>query len=71
MTELQPFEGNREEKTSRNHFQESAKNTSLSSLFDPLTLALSIIILFYLSVFFLFKKHTFDPLSTAYLFCNC
>ncbi len=54
------------------HLQETAKNTSLPSLFDPLTLALSILILFYLSVFFLFKKkHTLDPLSTAYLFCNC
>ncbi len=38
------------------HLQETAKNTSLPSLFDPLTLALSILILFYLSVFFLFKK---------------
>ncbi len=28
------------------HLQESAKNTSLPSLFDPLTLALSILILF-------------------------
>ncbi len=54
------------------HLQETAKNTSLPSLFDLLTLALSILILFYLSVFFLFKKtHTLDPLSTAYLFCNC
>ncbi len=34
------------------NLQESAKNTSLPSLFDPLTLALSILILFYLSVFF-------------------
>ncbi len=34
-----------------NHLQESVKNTSLPSLFDPLTLALSILILFYLSVF--------------------
>ncbi len=50
------------------HLQETAKNTSLPSLFDPLTLARSILILFYLSVFFLFKKtHTHDPLSTAYL----
>ncbi len=31
------------------------KNTSVPSLSDPLTLALSILILFYLSVFFLFK----------------
>ncbi len=38
------------------HLQEMAKNTSLPSLFDPLTLALSILILFYLSVFFLFKR---------------
>ncbi len=37
------------------HLQESAKNTSLPSLFDPLTLALSILILFYLSVFLLKK----------------
>ncbi len=61
------------------HLQETAKNTSLPSLFDPLTLALSILILFYLSVFFLFKKHThthththtLDPLSIAFLFSNC
>ncbi len=55
------------------HLQESAKITSLPSLFDPLTLALSILILFDLSVFFLFKKnpHTLDPLSTAYSFSNC
>ncbi len=33
------------------HLQETAKNTSIPSLFDPLTLALSILILFYLSVF--------------------
>ncbi len=39
------------------HFQETAKNTSLPSLFEPLTLLLSILILFYLSVFFLFKKN--------------
>ncbi len=38
------------------HLQETAKNTSLPSLFDPLTLALSILILFYLSILFLFKK---------------
>ncbi len=38
------------------HLQETAKNTSLPSLFDPLTLAISILILFYLSVFFLCKK---------------
>ncbi len=37
------------------HLQETAKNTSLPSLFDPLTLALSILLLFYL--IFLFKKH--------------
>ncbi len=34
----------------------------LSSLFDPLTLALSILIKI---------KHTFDPLSIAYLFSKC
>ncbi len=39
------------------HLQETAKNTSLPSLFDPLTLALSILILFYLFFFFLLKKH--------------
>uniref|UniRef100_A0A671K2M7 Disks large-associated protein 1-like n=1 Tax=Sinocyclocheilus anshuiensis TaxID=1608454 RepID=A0A671K2M7_9TELE len=33
------------EMTTLNHLQESAKNTSLPSLFDPLTLALSILIL--------------------------
>ncbi len=38
------------------HLQETAKNTSLPSLFDPLTLVLSILILFYLSVFFLIKN---------------
>ncbi len=37
------------------HLQESAKNTSLPSLFDPLTLALSILFLFYLfSIFNLY-----------------
>ncbi len=45
------------------HLQETAKNTSLPSLFDPLTLALSILILFYLSVFFLFKKNTYTHLT--------
>ncbi len=43
-------------------------------LFDPLTLALSILILFYLCLLFIkkqTKKHTFDPLSIAYLFSNC
>ncbi len=46
------------------HLQETAKNTSLPSLFDPLTLALSILILFDLSVFFYKIKnlHTLDPL---------
>ncbi len=40
------------------HLQETAKNTSLPSLFDPLTLALSIRILFNLiCLIFLFKKH--------------
>ncbi len=50
------------------HLQETAKNTSIPSLFEPLTLLLSILILFYLSVFFLFKKnpHTFDPLLHIY-----
>ncbi len=38
------------------HLQETAKNTSLPSLFDPLTLALSILIIFYISVVFLLKK---------------
>ncbi len=33
-------------------FKKTAKNTSLQSLFDPLTLALSILILCYLFVFF-------------------
>ncbi len=33
--------------------------------FDPLTLAISILILIYLSVF-LFKKQTLDPLSHIY-----
>ncbi len=36
------------------HLQETAKNTFLPSLFDPLTLVLSILILFYLSVFFVY-----------------
>ncbi len=42
------------------------------SLFDPLTLALSIQILFNL-ISLLFKKNidTFDPLPIAYLFSNC
>ncbi len=35
------------------HLQEPDKNTSLPSLFDPLTLALSILIIFYQSVVFL------------------
>ncbi len=50
------------------HLQETAKNTSLQSLFDPRTLALSILILLY---FYLKNTHTFDPLSNAYLFSNC
>ncbi len=51
------------------HLQESAKNTSLPSLFDPLTLALSILILFYLSVFFLFKeKHTHLTLYQLHIY---
>ncbi len=45
------------------HLQETAKNTSLPSLFDPRTLALSIII--YLFVFFFYIKNTLDPLSLA------
>ncbi len=44
------------------HLQETAKNTSLPSLFDPLTLALSILILFYLSVFF-YLKNTYTHLT--------
>ncbi len=40
------------------------------SLFDPLTLELSILILFDL-IFLLKNKQTFDPLSIAYLFSNC
>ncbi len=49
----------------------SSRNTSLPSLFDPL--ALSIIIIFYISILFLFKHtHIFDhTLSSAYLFSNC
>ncbi len=50
------------------HLQETAKNTSLPSLFDPLTLALSILILFYLSVLFLFKKITHTWLSINFIF---
>ncbi len=45
-----------------------AKNTSLPSLFDPLTLAHSILILFYLiCLLFIYLKNTqiFDPLSIA------
>ncbi len=38
------------------HLQETDKNTYLPSSFDPLILELSILILFYLLVFFLFKK---------------
>ncbi len=39
------------------HLQEMAKNTSLPSLFDPVTRALSILILFYLICLLLFKEH--------------
>ncbi len=55
------------------HLQETAKNTSLPSLFDPLTLALSILILFDLICLLFYKKNTqtFDPLSITYLFSNC
>ncbi len=55
------------------HLQETAKNTSLPSLFDPLTLALSILNLFYLICLLFYKKKTdtFDPLSIAYLLSNC
>ncbi len=38
------------------HLQETAKNTSLPSLFDPRTLALSILISFYAIYLLLFKK---------------
>ncbi len=38
-----------------NPLPETAKNTSLPSLLDPLTLVLYILIIFYLSVFFLLK----------------
>ncbi len=43
------------------------------TLFDPLTLALSILIVFYLICLIFIKKNTetFDPLSIAYLFSNC
>ncbi len=45
--------------------QETAKNTSLPSLFDPLTLALSIQILFYLNClfilfYFLYQLHIYS-----------
>ncbi len=51
------------------HLQETAKNTSLPSLFDPLTPALSILILFYLSVFFLFwKTHTHLTLYQLHIY---
>ncbi len=53
------------------HLQETAKNTSVPSLFHPLILALSILILFCLSVFFFYKLHTLDPLSIAYYISNC
>ncbi len=50
------------------HLQETAKNTSLTSLFDPLTLALSILILFYRSVFFLLKKTTHLTLYQLHIY---
>ncbi len=51
----------------------TAKNTSLLSLFDPLTPALSILNVFDLICYFYLKKNTdaFDPLSIAYLLSNC
>ncbi len=47
--------------TQSEHLQESAKNTSLPSLFDPLTLAHSILILF-------FKKNTNTSFSNLFVF---
>ncbi len=52
-------------------FKKRTKNTSLPSLFDPLTLVLySNFIWSNLSSFYK-KIHTFDLLSIAYLFSNC
>ncbi len=42
------------------HIQESTKNTSLPFLFDPQTLALSILILFDLCFVFYLKKKKFE-----------
>ncbi len=42
--------------STQTHLQKMDKNTSLPSLFYPLTLALSILILCYLFVFFFYKK---------------
>ncbi len=52
------------------HLQETAKNTPRPSLLDPLTLALSILILFYLSAFFLFKNthtHTWASINCIFI----
>ncbi len=51
------------------HLQETAKNTSLPSLFDPLTLALSIRILFYLiCLLFIKEKHTHLTLYRLHIY---
>ncbi len=52
-----------------NHLQETAKNTSLPSLFDPLTLALSILILFFKNKknLPLLDLHSFHLLTACFL----
>ncbi len=50
-------------------FKKEAKNTYLPSLVDPLTLALSILIVFFLSVFFVFISLLCIYLTLALLFC--
>ncbi len=50
------------------HLQETAKNTSLPSLFDPLTLALSILNLFDLICLFIKKKKKHLTLYQLHIF---
>ncbi len=54
------------------HLQETAKNTSLPSLFDPLNSSALYynFILSNLSSFYSKNTQTFDPLSIAYVFSN-
>ncbi len=56
--------------TQSSHLQESDENTSLPSLFDPLSLALSIIILFFKKNLPLLGLHSINLLTACFLYKN-